>query len=89
VTTISVTAAHIARGVRDDCENCPVALAIRDAIPDVKLVAVDGNRATFAGRYDWIDIELPLAVGEFIGNFDDGGTVGPFSFDLDYPAVTP
>ena len=33
MTTVSVTAKHLAKGIREDCEHCPVALAIVDAIP--------------------------------------------------------
>jgi hypothetical protein len=90
MTTINVTAEHIARGEPENCERCPVALAIMDALPGAGVPEVGPSQVTFRVADDkWADIDLPQAAGDFIETFD-GGTadVEPFTFDLDYPAVT-
>ena len=61
---------------------------LRDALPDAGPVAVDGNQVAFTDCGDWFEVELPRQVSEFICDFDADGRGEPFSFDLDYPAVT-
>lgn len=85
MTAITVTAQHIAEGLQDSCELCPVALAIRDAIRDSG-VWVDSRHVTFGKRGHWIEVDLPDAVTAFIEAFDRGQGGEPFSFDLDFPA---
>ena len=90
MTAINVTAGHIARGEPENCEACPVALAIMDALPSAGVPSVGPSEVTFRVAVDkWVDIDLPRAVSDFIETFD-GGTadVEPFTFELDYPAVT-
>jgi hypothetical protein len=92
MTTVSVTAGHIAKGQRDSCRRCPVALAINETFPDTELVAVDSAYVTMGRgplRGGWIELELPDAATRFIEAFDCHDPVEPFTFDLDYPAVTP
>jgi hypothetical protein len=85
--TVTVTAAHIARGTREDSGKCPVALAIRDAIPGCGAVAVDasdiGIRPEPGNR--WVHFAAPASVAGFVWDFDDDGpeAVGPFTFTLD------
>jgi hypothetical protein len=91
MTAVSVTAGHIAKGVRDSCWLCPVALAVKEAFPDAELVAVDSAHITMGGgplRGGRTEIDLPDAATRFIEAFDLGDPVGPFTFELDYPAVT-
>jgi hypothetical protein len=91
MTTINVTAGHIAKGEHDSCRFCPVALAMKEAFPDAELVAVDSARVIMGGglrRRGWVELDLPDAATRFIEAFDAGDPVQPFSFDLDYPAVT-
>jgi hypothetical protein len=90
MTTINVTAEHIERGKPEECEWCPVALAIMDALPAARVPSVGPSEVTFqAGIDKWADIALPPEAIDFIETFD-GGTadVEPFTFELDYPAVT-
>ena len=92
MTTITVTAEHIANGIRENCEHCPIALALAEAFPGAG-VHVDGDYNTGiapnGGLGGWYEIQLPHEALEFIWDFDDGGAekVVPFSFDVDYPAV--
>jgi hypothetical protein len=89
MTTINVTADHITRGVREDCERCPVALAIIDVFPDLAYVSVGSEALSLQRRGDdtRTDLDVPCDVLNFVWDFDDNtGPVQPFSFDLDYPA---
>jgi hypothetical protein len=88
MTTISVTAEHIAKGERDSCRFCPVARAISEALPDIELVAVDSAYASFGHPDAWPrcrEIALPDPATRFIEAFDAGDPVKPFTFELDYP----
>lgn len=90
MTTVNVKAEHIAKGIRGDCEHCPVALAIAAAFPDIAGIAVRPEEISIKPSLDdldWIQVRPPREVPEFVWDFDEGGTVEPFSFDLDYPAV--
>ena len=91
MTAVSVTAAHIAAGERENCEGCPVVLAIRDAYPGLAYVAAGPEEITIQPGLQEPEIRLDVSreVQEFIWDFDDGGEPGPFTFELDYPAVTP
>ena len=87
MTTINVTAEHIAKGKRRDCQSCPVALAIRDALPDVGVVKVGSEGLVLGNIPHLVELDLPKAVADFIWYFDDSGLVKPFAFELDCPAV--
>jgi hypothetical protein len=84
MTTVSVTAEHITKGFARDCERCPVALAIRDAFPAVAHVTVTGLYVRMGIR----EHEMPAEVQQFTWAFDTGQPIEPFTFELDYPAVT-
>ena len=85
MTTINVTAEHIARGEPQDCRLCPVALALGDAFPEATYISVTGLYVRMETR----EHELPAEAQRFTWNFDSGRPVEPFAFELDYPAVTP
>lgn len=86
MTIINVTAEHIAKGVRDSCSHCPVALAIREALPHGPGLWVDSAHVTVGKSGHWTEVGLPDAVTRFIEAFDQGDPVQPFAFELDYPA---
>lgn len=90
MTTISVTAGHITKGYPGDCALCPVALAITDALPGLAYLAIHYQDIDVGPRpdEDVITIEMPAAVRDFIRAFDAFDPVEPFTFELDYPAVT-
>ena len=70
---IRVTANHIARGLRNDCLACPVALAMQDAgLPEGELDNAL-NRFSNSG--------VPQSAYEFFENFDRGLDVQPFEFE--------
>ena len=79
----SITDEDIDNGRQDDCEECPVALAIARELTAEKfcgfLLSVQRERVVINnGEY----LLPPIAV-RFIEEFDSGGTVGPFSFALE------
>ncbi len=79
---VEVTAEDIETGKRNDPCHCPVALAIMRTVPGV---SPDGG--LFAGVFvlRWADkcMRTPDAVAEFIVQFDGGGDVHPFAFELE------
>ena len=86
MTAINVTAQHIAKGKRHSWVCCPVALAIRDALPDVSVVRVHHEHLTLGDIFRLVTLALPGAAVNFIRDFDGGPGGEPFTFDLDYPA---
>lgn len=95
---IRVTQDHIDRGVKCDCIACPVALAVRDAMPGFNVeVSLDEiivhkiiqvvDTSDFSVIYDSIEnrFSVPHEVADFIRKFDEPiEQVGihPFEFDL-------
>ena len=79
---ISVTAEHIAKGERDSCTACPVALALIDAgveSPEVNYTRVWYYRDNLPS---FLAI-LPPDVTDKIQLFDDFGVMEPFTFEID------
>jgi hypothetical protein len=90
MTIISVTAEHIAKGFPGDCGDCPVWHAIAAAIPGLAYLRVRYLDIDVRPRPgdDMVSIDLPAEPVAFIRAFDVGRPVEPFTFELDYPAVT-
>ena len=81
---ISVTEDDISSGATQDCEKCPIALAISRAVGmDVKV----GRWSCFLPVRDKGEdvtmVNLPAAATRFITNFDGLWHVEPFEFELD------
>ncbi len=78
---ISVTAEDIARGLRNDCRNCPIAHALKRALPEwdeaianleeLKLLRRDGGL---------LKAWTPRQAFFFMNRFDYYRTVTPFTF---------
>lgn len=76
--TIKVNKEHIAQGeARSSC-NCPIALALMEAIPN-KCIGV--GQGVFWIVLDWFD--LPPEAKKFRKAFDNGEAVEPFSFEIE------
>ena len=73
MTTIVVTTEHIANGEPENSERCPIALAIRDALPDAGPVAVDGDQVAFTDCGDWFEVELPARSASSSGTLTPMG----------------
>lgn len=82
--TITVNQKHIDTGVRYNCSQCPIALAIKEALPNEKFVEVYCWTAKVGRK----SLGLPFAASEFIKHFDHNPDkairpVAPVSFELD------
>ena len=78
--TINVTQKHINDGVRCECKDCPVALALKDA-GATDVIAGFGQMAfSFNGKE--YQTPAPHAVVDFIYHYDNGESVAPFTFVL-------
>lgn len=64
--TITVTQEHIAKGLPQRCQFCPIALAMKDALPGCETIRVFGTSAT-DGEKVW---KLPPLAQDFIKTFD-------------------
>lgn len=78
---IHVTQEHICEGCRRNCERCPIARAISEAL---------GEPVNIGTEFWWRPKEgyrrmrvLPLEACEFIRAFDTHQPVKPFTFNLD------
>ena len=89
MTTITVTAEHIANGNAASCTECPVALAISDGIPEATGAYVTQLFVILhRGNDQLAKIRTPHSAVTFINDLTNQKRVAPFSFDLDYPEVT-
>jgi hypothetical protein len=84
IITVNVTEDDIRDGQAGVCRECPVALAIKRALPGTD-VHVSYERVSLGGPRRQEILGTPDAVQEFIGRFDSALPVEPFEFDLDIP----
>lgn len=83
---IEVTQKHIDNGKSEDCYSCPIALAVSEHLHEYVEAHVMHGSVSFlpiTGR-DTVT-KLPFEVRDFINEFDEGGEVEPFSFELFIP----
>lgn len=80
---IKVTAEHISKGYRAHADLCPVALAVKEALPG-HIVQV-GCRSVFINR-----VEYPLSprVNEIVYAYDIGRFTEPFEFELPVSSIS-
>jgi len=85
-TTVEVTREHIELGQRCDPCNCPVALAIKAARPDLEPY-VSEECVSFDLDEDVEDTAVYLNswVSSKIGTFDANLGMVPFSFEIELP----
>lgn len=84
IVQVQVTAEHIAKGVQEDCDRCPGALAIAQFVrPGISVEIPSG--CILIGR---IVMARPRELSKFIHTFDRLGrfAVSPITFPLDIPA---
>jgi hypothetical protein len=79
--TIEVTQEDIERGVKQECWDCPIALALFRTTGKEWSVAPSSCRE-LGTLTDYI---FPAEATEFIRSFDLGYPVSPFSFKLEVP----
>ena len=76
--SVEVTSDYIASGRKNFDSQCPIALAIRDAMPESKLIFVGVGVAQVEDKF----YDLTSTVMEFIRDFDRNNPVEPFRFKL-------
>ena len=83
---IRVTQEDIVSGKRGNCRLCPVALAVKRAMPSAEDVRVLPGLIWFSSTEQdrWTSAMVAESVGDFIFNFDNFGSskVKPFEFWL-------
>lgn len=86
--TIEVTQDDINNGVRKSETSCPIALALKRALPD-RTIRADTNSLILCERSTEGEcifhkiVGTPLSVMTFIMKFDEQFPVQPFAFELD------
>lgn len=81
---IHVRPHHIAAGKREDCEACPIALALTEA------TGRQGWEVGDSQAWLWAPMvlrhyPLPDVATRFVHDFDAGRPVRPFSFEVEGP----
>lgn len=82
---VDVTQSHIDQGKAGDCSACPIALALKELIPDNFSVSVKFTVAHIVSHtYNTFrTIPLPKSAIEFIMDFDKHFPMSPFKFEVD------
>lgn len=82
--TVTVTEDHIRRGVPQEPEFCPVALALETIFPASTHISVDEEAVDLTHEdLRFQSVELPRSATRFIRAFDSGKPVEPFSFRVE------
>ncbi len=84
---VKVTEQHIKKGRKNNCYSCPVALALKEARPDVSWVVDEGHihHSQLTALHGTVRgyIVMPPAVKKFVCEFDTGfQNLAPFEFEL-------
>ena len=95
---VKVTQEHIDRGFPGAPETCPIAHAVRDAMPEARNIYVDASTPpSLTPVQDVVELEVPSyggfmsarigklskAARDFIKAFDRGADVKPFTFTME------
>lgn len=76
---VKVTAEHIRLGEQGSSCRCPIARAIKDALPEPHGAVGVLGRLAFVGNSTY---KLPQEAQAFVIAFDSDSAVEPFEFDL-------
>lgn len=87
--TVSVTDDDIAKGKRMDGSFCPIARALRRALPKADWVSVGMTNATYESKPLFrkrraYNAPLSREAKRFINDFDSGLTVHPTEFQFEF-----
>lgn len=87
---INVTQEDIDCGAPTNCGECPLARAIRRALPGYEVrvygEVVSVRRVEAAGWEEWFDLTLPWVARCFVYDVDAGHFVTPIAFTLEIAA---
>ena len=86
--TVPVTAEHIGNGIANDCELCPVALALLGVWPGADIHVGRSEMWLWPRTGGSLTATTPLAVRQFIDTLDGGWrkAVKPFEFTVEWTA---
>lgn len=85
---IELKQCHIDKGVANECDKCPGALALLEQIPDLESVWVDADHIQFRTSMGTrVRVETPEPLRNFIVLFDDGAKPAPFKFKITNPLL--
>lgn len=85
---IELKQTHIDKGVANECDKCPGALALLEQIPDLESVHVDTENIQFRTAMGTrVNVETPRELRDFIILFDDGARPAPFKFKIANPLL--
>lgn len=90
IVTVNVTQDCIDRGEREDCDKCPVALAMLHAgfiAPRVDGCSLGWMEPSRGRVYVRTPDDVAFFIDELDGNDDDADDPGPFSFPVDTDAA--
>ena len=81
---VNVTSDHIRHGIQQDCEKCPIALAVSETLRLIYQVAIGEDSIIVLDKrtnesYRW---DMPQNVQDFISGFDNGFFCSPISFTI-------
>lgn len=81
---VSVTQAHIDRGIASDCGKCPIALALEDCgMEQVKIMDEADEISFFNPKLSrTVRLMAPSNIYDFVVEFDCGQSVLPFEFEI-------
>jgi len=79
---VEVTQADIDKGIPGSVKWCAVARAVRHAMPKATNIKVGGFYITWCHDGKAWEYTFPQRVSQKIVNFDCGGKIKPFSFNI-------
>lgn len=91
---INVTANDIKKGEAGECSKCPVTLAVHRVFKSASCVETFPSHAGVYFVKEGVlkksfDADMPCKVATFIGKFDAGDKVKPFTFTADFKQTFP
>jgi hypothetical protein len=88
VETVPVTAEHIGNGIANDCELCPVALALLALWPGADIHVGRAEMWLWPATGGSLTAVTPPSVRQFIDVIDSGGrkSAEPFDFTVEWTA---
>jgi hypothetical protein len=75
---IEIKQEHIDKGIKSNCERCPVALALKDATGKTYTVGYEAEVVSWDGGESLL---IPKDARDFAWHFDHGNPVIPFVFE--------
>lgn len=85
---VKVTQEHIDKGKPGAPYSCPVALAIRDSIPNIVNAGVGRTTIEMIDQHgNWLCYDAPRSVKKFVIAYDYKKPVEPFNFFMPQPVL--